>query len=362
MFKNLIALFSVIILIIVIVLFYLRFEVKEEKLENILDQCRLHLAKKLTDEKMNALEIAIVLSKNEGLVDALENDDEDLGYEILSKIMEDLKHYVHREVRTQMFTSDLYLFARSWDNVYVGMPLEEYRSDLNYIKKHKIPRTSIEVGRRLGIKATVPIYKKGKLLGFIEVIDFFEKVTDYFRGQGIDLYVLLDDKYYETAIFMQENLTINHYILANRNYNTAHITLLKKLDFKVLERERIVSSRNRHLFFETMDNGNGEKIGTFVFVLPDKYLEYFRTIEDDISFLSNMSRADLYSVEKEKFYDIYSKNSLSEMLFLKDVIAQEDKSLFLDEAYKKFEHYTKEELIELMLEEKTLKKIEGKIK
>ncbi|SMP87161.1 Sensory domain of two-component sensor kinase [Epsilonproteobacteria bacterium SCGC AD-308-E02] len=362
MFKNLIAIFGLIIIIIIAVLFYLKFEVKEQKLDNILDQCTLSLEKKLKTEQMNALEIALVLSKNDGLVNALENDDEDLGYKILSDIMDSLKQNVHRTIRTQMITSDLHVFARSWDDVYAGMPLEDYRTDLNYIKSHKAPRTSIEVGRRLGIKATVPIYKDNVLLGFIEVIDFFEKITDYFREQGIDLYVLLDDKYYSTAVFMQENLTIKNYIVANINYNTGHIKVLEKIDFKELQANRILSSKNRHIFFESMHNGEGEAIGAFVFVLPDKYLDYFRSPEDDISFLINVTRSDLYAVEKQQFHNVYSKNSASELLYLKDSIANEDRMEFLQEAYKKLDTYSKDELIQLMLENKSVKKIDGKIK
>lgn len=362
MFKNLIVLFSLIIIVIIVILYYLRFEVKEQKLDNVLDQCTLSLEKKLKSEQMNALEMALLLSKNDALVNALENNNEDLGYKILSDIMDSLKQNVNKTFRTQMITSDLHIFARSWDNVYAGMSLEDYRTDLNSIKIQKAPRTSIEVGRRLGIKATVPIYKKNVLLGFIEVIDFFENITDFFREQGIDLYVLLDDKYYETAVFMQENLSIQNYIVANRNYNTGHIKTLENIDFKELQANRILSSEHSHIFFETMHNGEGETIGAFVFVLPDKYLNYFRAPEDDISFLINVTRSDLYAVEKELYHDVYSKNSAPELLYLKNAIASEDNTEFLQEAYKKLETYSKDELIQLILENKSVKKINGTIK
>lgn len=362
MLKNLSAIFALILIIIGVILFYLKFEVKEQKLEDVLDQCTLSLAKKLKNEQMNSLEIALVLSKNEALVNALENDDEDLGYKILFDIMKSLEQNVGKTIRTQIITSDLHVFTRSWDNVYTGMPLEDYRTDLNLIKAEKKPRTSIEVGRRLGIKATVPIYKNNVLLGFIEVIDFFENITEYFREIGIDLYVLMDDKYYNTAVFMQENVTIKNYIVANRNYNTGHIKVLENIDFKELQMNRILSAQHRKIFFETMHNGTGEVIGAFVFVLPEKYLEYFRASEDDISFLINVKKQDLYSVEKQQFHNGYEKSSLEELLDLKDVIDQEDKVEFLQEAYKKLDNYSKDELIQMILENKSIKKVNGKIK
>jgi len=57
-----------------------------------------------------------------------------------------------------LITKEKNIFVRSWDNIYAGMPIEEYRHDLNYFKNHHTPRTSLEVGRKLGIRATVPIY------------------------------------------------------------------------------------------------------------------------------------------------------------------------------------------------------------
>lgn len=364
MFKNLIALFGVILVIIISVFVYFKYEVKEQKLDHIVDQCTLSLEKKLKTEQMNALELALVLSKNEGLVNALENDDEDLGYILLSGIMETIKSHTGRFIRAQMITSDYHIFARSWDDVYAGMPLEDYRTDLNSIKANKSPRTSIEVGRRLGIKATVPVYKKGVLLGFIEVIDFFESITDFFRAQGIDLYVLLDDKYFNTAVFMQENLMINKYIVANRNYNTSHTNILKSIDFKELRANRTLSVKKRHIFYETMRNGDGDNIGAFVFVLPDKYLDYFRDPEDDISFLINVTRSSLYDVEKyEHYHDkMYDNKSASEFLYLEDLVNKEDRDEFLQEAYKRLSNYSKDELIQLMIEDKITKPIHGKIK
>ncbi|MBU0720658.1 hypothetical protein KJ877_04905 [bacterium] len=364
MLRSLLYVFVFIVITIMVVIGYLKYQVNDQKIEYILDQCTLSLESQLKNEQMNALEIAVVLSKNEGLVNALENDNEDLGYKILSDIMLSIKTNTNRYIRTQIITSEYNIFARSWDNVYAGMPLEDYRTDLDYFKTHTTPRTSIEVGRRLGIKATVPIYKEGVFLGFIEVIDFFESITKYFSKQGIDLYVMLEDKYFDTAILMQENLTVDRYIVSNRNYNFNHIQTLNKIDFKTLKVDRILYVDNKYIFYETMNNGEGQTIGAFVFVLPEKYLDYFKDPEDDISFLVNVTRSSLYDVVKEEQYqnNMYDKYSVDSLLYIKDIIAKEDRELFFDEAYKKLDAYSKDELIQLMLEHKIIKKIDGKIK
>jgi len=113
-----------------------------------------------------------------------------------------------------------------------------------------------------------------------------------------------------------------------------------------------------------MYDGNSKPIGAFVFVLPERYLEYFRNPEDDISFLINVTRSGLYDVIKEEKYekDLYDEYAASSMVYLQDVIDKEDRQLFLDEAYEKFDKFTKDELIQMMLDRKIVKKIDGKIK
>jgi len=329
-----------------------------------MDQIRLTLQSQLKAHKMEDLRVALMLSKNKGLVDALENDDEDLGYKIISDIAQSIEKNTGEKIRTQVITKELNIFARSWDDVYAGMPIGDYRTDLEYFDTHKTPRTSIEVGRRLGIKATVPIYKDGNFLGFVEAISFFKDITDFFNSIGVDLYVLLDVKYTDTAVLMMQNLSIENYIIANRNYNYTHIQTLKSLDFKELKLTGVLYKDNKYIFYENMHNGDGKIIGAFVFVLPERYLEYFRDPEDDISFLINITRSSLYDIVKEKRYSnsVYSAYPSESMVYLQDVIEKEDREIFLDEAYEKFDKYSKDELIQMMLNRKIVKKIDGKIK
>lgn len=362
--KGLLILFVSLFIFIAIVFLYFKFEVKEQKLDSVLDQCTVALEKKLRDEKMSALEMAITLSKNKALLEALEDEDEELGYTVLSDIMQTIQTNTSRYIRAQIITNEYTVFTRSWDDIYAGMPLEDYRQDLYYFQTNAIPRTSIEIGRRLGIKATVPVYKDGKLLGFFEVIDFFESVTSYFRAMGIDLYVLLDYKHYDRAILMQGNLLLQNHIVANINYNFSNIQTLQNINFKRLQANRILYEDNKYIFYETMYDGESEAIGGYIFVLPQKYLEYFRDPEDDISFLINVTRSSLYDVLKENSLERskLDKYGAQTLLYVKDIISREDKELFYEEAYKRLDSHSKDELIQLMLEHKMVKKIDGKIR
>jgi hypothetical protein len=252
--------FVSILAIIFLFAIYYKNEVKEQKIYNIMDQLRLILDSQLKTHEMDDLKVALILSKSEGLVNALENDDEDLGYKILSDITSSIQKNTHNLIRAQIITKELNIFARSWDDIYAGVPIGDYRIDLQYFKTHTNPRTSIEIGRRLGIKATVPVYKNGEFLGFVEVISFFKSMTNFFRSMGVDLYVLLNVKHTDTAVLMMQNLTIDNYVLANRNYNYSHLQTLKKLDFKKLKREGVIYKDKKYIFYEKMIDGNGEII------------------------------------------------------------------------------------------------------
>ncbi len=365
MLQKIIVSFALLTAVTISIFFYFNNEVNEQKLNNIADQMRLTIGSQLKTHQMDDLKVAILLSKNEALINALENDDEDLGYQLLTDVLNSIEKETNIHIVAQILTDELNIFARSWDDVYMGMPIGDYRPDLKYFDTHTNPRSSIEIGRRLGNKTTVPIYaKNGTRLGFVEVISFFKSITHFFSSIGIDLYVLLDVQHIDTAVLMMQNLAISDYILANRNYNYSHIQTLNTVDFKELKLTGLLDKDNKYIFYDNMQDGNGKIIGGFVFVLPKKYLDYFRDKDDDISFFIDITKSGLYDIVKEERYanNIYADYSANSLVYLQDVIDKEDRKLFFDEAYEKFDKYSKDELIQIMLNRKIVKKIDGKIK
>jgi len=363
--KTIAGVFFVIAMILGGVLWYLEQKVTSQTLERLSDQLSLGLNNQLEKERSTALRYALILSQNTALSDALDQEDEDKGFAILSEVMESIKLHTDSLIRSQIITSDYIIFARSWDNSYAGMPLDFHRPDLLYFQTHKKPRSAIEVGRKIGVKATVPMYYDEKMIGFVEVVSFFESTQEYFDRLGIDLYILMDERFYETAVFMQENPLINkEYILANPKYNQRDIKLLNGINFKTLKASRVIFSGGRYLFYEPMKNGEGENIGAFVFSLSPKQIQaYAHSDEEDISFLIHLSRNELYDVmvkksDKGQFQSVYDKD----LLYLKDTVPPEDRELYLQEAHERLNAYSKEELIGIMLDYKVTKEIKGEIK
>jgi hypothetical protein len=314
---------------------------------------------------MNALEVALLISKNQAMTEAILREDEDTGYQILFDTTNTIKLNTGRYIKAQVITKDKNIFARSWDNIYAGMPLGDYREDLDYFNSNHNPRVSIEVGRRIGIKATVPLYKDNKLIGFVEVIDFFESMTEYFASIGIDLYVLMDNSYLDVAILMQNNLMINNFIVSNINYNPNNIQLFKKINLDKLKAEKIELVEDKYIVYNIMRDGNMENIGGFVMVVPKEHLDYFANTNNDISFLLNITKSGLYNIAKHKdskHVNFIKTLDAKSAVKLQDIVSPEDKELFEEEAYAKLNQYPKDDLIKLLLDKKIEKKIEGKIR
>lgn len=363
--KNLFILFLLFVLILVVLNFQLKQQVSAMSIMKISDQLSVMLRSEIDKGKENALRNALLLSHNDALIDAMENNDEEKGYLILSELMNSVKKHTHTLIPSQIITDDYRIFARSWDNSFAGMPIDEYRPDLQYFLKNKKPRSAIEVGRRLGIKATVPIYKNDKRFGFVEVLQFFESTTEYFRNMGVELYILMDERFYGIAIFMQDNPFVGQdYIVANRHYNAEHLPDLERIDYEKLRRESVVQLNRKYFFYEPMIDGSGEAIGAFVMVVPERRLKLFNSKEDELSFMINFTRSELYEITKKQYGDIsgYKSHYDKELLYLKDVVAPEDKELFIEEARDRLSEYTKEELVGMILNYDIPRQVNGEIR
>lgn len=318
----------------------------------------------LEEEKSEALAFALTLAQNQALAVALDNDDEEGGYTILSNFMQTLKKYTHYTVRTQIITGDFCIFARSWDNSFAGMPIDIYRPDLLLFHGNKQPKVALEVGRRLGIKATVPVIKEGEVLGFVEVLKFFEEITEKFQLQKIDLIFLMEESYLETATLMRANPSLGGYVVANLYVNQFHLDNLTPKDFDAIRKNGYTLLNNFYYFSEPMFDGRGEKIGIVLAAIQKNRLEAISKKEEYISFFLNMTRDDLYAIikSKEEHANIYKSVYDQELLYLKDSVSAEDRPLFLKEAQERLNDYTKEELIDLILGHNFSKKIQGEIR
>lgn len=227
-YKNFIFLFVV---VIATLLYFLN------KYNNIIEQNEIDIfvsnqvelvQQELTNQKNQALSLAILFSKNQNIIDNLEQDKpKELKKEIL-KLLEIIKTYSNQNnLQVQIHTKDLKVFVRSWEDKDSGLSLENFRKGLVKVKETKEPYVSNELGKRFNIKAIAPIFNKsGEYIGTIEVIMDYSDLKNRLKYMGIDIIALLEKEYLQIAKSHQNSAFLYDYVVIEDEYDKSFFDFL----------------------------------------------------------------------------------------------------------------------------------------
>lgn len=227
-YKNFIFLF---IVVISTLLYFLN------KYNNIIEQNEIDIfvsnqvelvQQELTNQKNQALSLAILFSKNQNIIDNLEQDKpKELKKEIL-KLLEIIKTYSNQNnLQVQIHTKDLKVFVRSWEDKDSGLSLESFRKGLVKVKETKEPYVSNELGKRFNIKAIAPIFNKsGEYIGTIEVIMDYSDLKSRLKYMGIDIIALLEKEYLQIAKSHQNSAFLYDYVVIEDEYDKSFFDFL----------------------------------------------------------------------------------------------------------------------------------------
>ncbi|MFX4266330.1 cache domain-containing protein [Aliarcobacter butzleri] len=227
-YKNFIFLFVVVISTL---LYFLN------KYNNIIEQNEIDIfvsnqvelvQQELTNQKNQALSLAILFSKYQNIIDNLEQDKpKELKKEIL-KLLEIIKTYSNQNnLQVQIHTKDLKVFVRSWEDKDSGLSLESFRKGLVKVKETKEPYVSNELGKRFNIKAIAPIFNKsGEYIGTIEVIMDYSDLKNRLKYMGIDIIALLEKEYLQIAKSHQNSAFLYDYVVIEDEYDKSFFDFL----------------------------------------------------------------------------------------------------------------------------------------
>ncbi|MFX4208647.1 cache domain-containing protein [Aliarcobacter butzleri] len=242
-YKNFIFLFVV---VIATLLYFLN------KYNNIIEQNEIDIfvsnqvelvQQELTNQKNQALSLAILFSKNQNIIDNLEQDKpKELKKEIL-KLLEIIKTYSNQNnLQVQIHTKDLKVFVRSWEDKDSGLSLESFRKGLVKVKETKEPYVSNELGKRFNIKAIAPIFNKsGEYIGTIEVIMDYSDLKNRLKYMGIDIIALLEKEYLQIAKSHQNSAFLYDYVVIEDEYDKSFF------DFLLLNKDYL---SNKKFYYE----------------------------------------------------------------------------------------------------------------
>lgn len=212
------------------------------KYNNILNQKTLDIfvqnqvqivQNELENQKNQALSLALMFSKNQDIINNLENNNNvELKKELL-KLLNIIKTYTKNSIDIQIHTKDLEVFTRSWEDIDFGLKLESFREGLVKVKNSNEPYVSSELGKRFNIKAIAPIYNnKNLFVGSIEVIVDFNPLINRLKGLGIDSMILLEKDYLNIATYHVDNTKLENYVILQSSFSKSLLdTLIKNPDY-----------------------------------------------------------------------------------------------------------------------------------
>lgn len=355
---------SILLLLLVGLIVYFYSQNKKEFTQKVHTVLLNILNKQIEVQKARAFNFAFALSQNETLQKALKNNNAKKAYEILQTHMKALETFSGSKIRMQILTKDITIFARSWDNSDAGINVAAFRPDLIQMKQTLTPHLAYEAARRLVLIASIPIVENKKCIGFIEVIQRFNYLEEYFSQYDIDFIALLDDKYKKQSVLLKNNPRIGNMIVANNGANINHIQNLRLHDISDLKFLGSQQIQNYLYISKAILNSKAENIGYFILILSKEKLRLYNNFENELDSFFAYSRKDLYDtiVTRDNAMHLYSNLTARELLALKKCTITKDKACLKSQLQKKLKEYTKEELISLLLNADSQKISRGKIK
>jgi len=222
----------------------------------------------LDEEQRHALSLSLLLSQDRELLGAYRSGNRRRAFDVIAAKIERLERLQGYRFEVQVHDRDLQTYLRSWDFVIHGVPLASFREGLVRVKQTLKPLVSIEVGKRLNIKAISPILEEGRFEGSIEVIEDFGHLRKRLEEQGYRLYILLDTQYLPIATTLVHAPRVgSHYVLVGSGGDDDGFVSLKERPLVGLGSFGYFT-REGHLFgYFDLRNYRNDRLG-YVLIAP----------------------------------------------------------------------------------------------
>lgn len=266
-FNRYIIAFIILVLFFTLFLFYLIIKIdNNENLINNLEN-NLNTTKYLFEEQQRyALSLAILLSKDQEIIKSFQAQNREKSFKLINQKIDTLKDIQEIDFEVQIHNQNLTTYLQSWDISKKDIVLKDFRQGLVEVKNTHQSFSSIELGKRLNIKAICPFMVDGKFIGSIEVIIGFENLATQLEKRDYSLFVLLDKKYLDIATQLQLNPTIYDFVLVNKN----NINILKNIDASKLKEYGYISNEEYSFSYFSYYDLSQNRLGYIFIAVENK--------------------------------------------------------------------------------------------
>ena len=221
----------------VLLTLYLNYEKqsKEQTRRAFFDYQIKQLHKNVEDTKLSAAAIAALLAQNGNIKGCFTQ----LSREQCLKNVDEIIHTLsmasmYKNIKIHLHTSDFKSYVRSWDKQNFGDTLSSFRYLISEAAERKTPVAGVEYGvAGIFVRAVSAISENGRTLGSVEVLLDYEHIANFFKEQGIDLYVLIDkNRSVSKKPGPSDALLKDYYVQNLSSANLNLIQILDEIDFK----------------------------------------------------------------------------------------------------------------------------------
>ncbi|OPA76476.1 chemotaxis protein [Campylobacter pinnipediorum subsp. pinnipediorum] len=264
-FIKILVLFFVVIFISVI--FFYNSYIKERELNSakiFFDYQIKQLHKNVEDQKLSSLALSVILSQNNKIQECFLDLNRSLCISNMNDIISNLSSVLmYKNIKIHLHTKDLKSYLRSWSPNNFGDNLSSFRNLLLEANKNKKSVAGVEIGiGGVFTRAVSNIIKQKQKLGTIEIMLDFEHISNFFKDQGIDLFVLVDkDKMIIDSDYRTNELLKDYYIANLNSANLNVVEILKDID---LTKKTFFIYKTHYFALSPMLDAGGKRIGFFV--------------------------------------------------------------------------------------------------
>lgn len=255
-------------LLFILFIFYVLNNINHNKeLINKLENTLFFSKEVLNNQQQYALSLSILLSEDQEVIQSFLTQNVTQSFAIINRKIKRLKQLQNIDFEVQIHNKDLTTYLRSWDISKRNIALDSFRQGVVKVHQEQMPYSSIEVGKRLNIKAISPIVHNNNFIGSLEVIIGFENLTQEFKQKGYELFVLMHKDFLNIATQLANHHTVGDFVLVNQNehFKLEGILLHELEDYGYISNDEYAFS-----YFSYYDL-HGKKIGYFISGFKNEY-------------------------------------------------------------------------------------------